>query len=70
MELTNILKVQFICIDYIPATWHGMGGFCEIFVTNLSILANLNPLNNHKRMIQLLQGTIVEVKSRVNCIFG
>lgn len=51
IKLTNILMVSFICIDHIPATWHGMGGFCEIFVTNLSILANLNPLNNHKRMI-------------------
>ena len=51
IRLTNILMVSFICIDHIPATWHGMGGFCEIFVTNLSILANLNPLNNHKRMI-------------------
>ena len=39
-------------------------------VTNISILANLNLLNNHKGMIQLLVGTIVEVKSRVNCIFG
>ncbi len=51
IKLTNILMVSFICIDHIPATWHGMGRFCEIFVTNLSILANLNPLNNHKRMI-------------------
>ena len=45
-----------------------MGG--SVYGTNISILANLKLLNNHKSMILVPAATIVEVKVRVNCRFG